>query len=85
MISLESYCFCRYRSSLKKSVLIIFCLFEYIYNIYNICIYIVYIYICVGGLRNVYHQSNQYSYPNIETNIFETRFLKRAASWEVHF
>ena len=25
------------------------------------------------------HQYNQYSYPNIEANIFEPRFLKRAA------
>ena len=25
------------------------------------------------------HQYNQYSYPNIEANIFESRFLKRAA------
>ena len=28
---------------------------------------------------NVYHQYNQYSYPNIEANTFEARFLKRAA------
>ena len=26
-----------------------------------------------------YHQYYQYSYPNIEANIFEIRFLKRAA------
>ena len=25
------------------------------------------------------HQYNQYSYPNIEANNFESRFLKRAA------
>ena len=28
---------------------------------------------------NFYHQYNQYSYPNIEANLFEARFLKRVA------
>ena len=34
MISLESYSFCRYGSSLKKLMLVIFCLFQHIYFLY---------------------------------------------------
>ena len=60
MISLESYSFCRYGSSLKKLVLVIFCLLDnecniYIYIYIHIYIYIyiyiyyiyIYIYICI--------------------------------------
>ena len=28
----------------------------------------------IGGQQNIYHQYNQYSYPNIEANIFEASF-----------
>ena len=36
----------------------------------------IYIYI---GQQNNYHQNSHCSYPKIEANIFEARFLKRAA------
>ena len=53
------------------------------YILYIICymyIYIyIYIYIYVGGQENMYHQYNRYSYPNIEANIFDATFFKKAA------
>ena len=39
---------------------------------------LIYIYIYMRTAKYL-HWYNQYSYPNIEANIFEARFLKRAA------
>ena len=50
----------------------------YLYLYLYIYMYI-YIYIYVGGQENMYHQNNGYSYPNIEANIFDATFFKKAA------
>ena len=51
------------------------------YILYIICyMYIyIYIYIYVGGQENMYHQYNRYSYSNIEANIFDATFFRKAA------
>ena len=62
MISLEPYSFWNYRSSIKKLVLVILCLSEYIYIYIYIFIYLyiyifiyIYIYICITkGKKNNY-------------------------------
>ena len=74
MISLELYFSCRYGWSLKKFVLVIFCLFKYIKYIY-ICIYIyIYIYMYIYFLYHFPGSSPDYWTHTFSVKVFRKNF-----------